>query len=80
MERKEKKSRRPNPDKKMKFPYRSDMALQHIDPNVIYVTLSFVHPCCKITFLSAYHVHCLRLSLVLREPAYPASVSLRKKQ
>ena len=80
MDRKEKKSIRPNLDKKKKFPYRSDMTIQHTDPNVIYATLSFTHLCSKITFLSAYQVHCLRLSLVLREPVYPASVSLKKKQ
>lgn len=80
MERKEKERRRPKLDKKRKFPYRPDMAFQHIYPNITYAALSFVHPCCKITFLSAYHFHCLRVSLVLREPAYVASVRLITKQ
>lgn len=56
------------------------MALQRTKLNVVYAPLSFAYPCCKITFLLAYHVHCLRLSPVLREPVYPVSVRLRMKQ
>jgi hypothetical protein len=56
------------------------MALQHTEINVAYAPLSFAHPRCKITFLLAYHVHCLRLSPVPREPVYPVSVRLKMKQ